>query len=224
MMLREPEPELMDTEAQASAYAEADFSEPNAAFVAHVARATHELPLLGRALDLGCGPADIPIRLARAHPDLVIDALDGAEHMLTHARRALAAEPEAVATRVRMRAACLPDPDLPRAAYDFVFSNSLLHHLHDPQVLWQAVRTGARPGAVVVVMDLVRPASREAARAIVQRYAADEPEVLRADFLNSLCAAFTPEEVGAQLHDAGLSGLVVATVSDRHLLVSGRLP
>lgn len=224
MMPRVPEPELMDTEAQASAYAAADFSEPNAAFVAHVARATQARPLLGRALDLGCGPADIPIRLVRAHPELVVDAVDGAYHMLTHARRALAAEPPAVAFRVRLRAARLPDPDLPRAAYDFVFSNSLLHHLHEPQVLWQAVRGGARAGATIVVMDLMRPQSRAAAETIVKRYAADAPEVLRADFFNSLCAAFTPEEVRAQLIDAGLSELTVATVSDRHLLVSGRLP
>ncbi|MEO0323259.1 MAG: class I SAM-dependent methyltransferase, partial [Myxococcota bacterium] len=35
-MKRTPEPELMDESTQAAAYAEADFDEPNAAFVARV--------------------------------------------------------------------------------------------------------------------------------------------------------------------------------------------
>ncbi|MFM7119411.1 MAG: SAM-dependent methyltransferase, partial [Gammaproteobacteria bacterium] len=100
----------------------------------------------------------------------------------------------------------------------------LLHHLHAPQVLWQTVRNAARSGATVVVMDLLRPPSPAAARDIVQRYAACEPEVLQTDFYHSLCAAFTPDEVRDQLAEAGLSSLTVAIVSDRHLLVSGRLP
>jgi len=229
MMPRVPEPELMDTEAQAAAYAAADFSAPNAAFVDHVARVTAQVTpgrqaLTGQALDLGCGPADIPIRLARAYPRLRIDALDGAEHMLAHARQALVAEPPDVAARVRLRSARLPDPGLPSRAYDFIFSNSLLHHLHAPQVLWQTVRDAARSGATVVVMDLLRPFSQAAARDIVQRYAACEPDVLRTDFYQSLCAAFTPDEIRDQLAEAGLSSLTVAIVSDRHLLVSGRLP
>ena len=229
MMPRVPEPELMDTEAQAAAYAAADFGAPNAAFVDHVARVTAQVTpgrqaLTGQALDLGCGPADIPIRLARAYPRLRIDALDGAEHMLAHARQALVAEPPDVAARVRLRSARLPDPGLPSRAYDFIFSNSLLHHLHAPQVLWQTVRDAARSGATVVVMDLLRPFSQAAARDIVQRYAACEPDVLRTDFYQSLCAAFTPDEIRDQLAEAGLSSLTVAIVSDRHLLVSGRLP
>jgi hypothetical protein len=73
-------------------------------------------------------------------------------------------------------------------------------------------------------MDLFRPASTTAAQAIVDLYAADEPEVLRQDFLASLCAAFEPAEIEAQLRAHGLDGLAVRLVSDRHLLVTGRLP
>ena len=47
-----------------------------------------------------------------------------------------------------------------------------------------------------------------------------EPPVLKRDFYNSLLAAFEIEEVRAQLAAAGMSGLSVRTVSDRHLLVS----
>jgi hypothetical protein len=72
-------------------------------------------------------------------------------------------------------------------------------------------------------MDLFRPDSPERAREIVEAAAADEDPVLRQDFLNSLLAAFTVEEVSAQLADARLR-LDGRVVSERHWLVSGRLP
>ncbi len=50
--------------------------------------------------------------------------------------------------------------------------------------------------------------------------AAREDPILREDFYNSLCAAFTIEEVREQLVTAGLD-LMVARVSDRHMLISG---
>ena len=69
---------------------------------------------------------------------------------------------------------------------------------------------------------LARPASPEAAQAVVDAYAADEPDVLRRDFLLSLHASYRTDEVQAQLGAAGLGGLEVGMVSDRHLGVWGR--
>ena len=76
-MERIPEPELMDDPEQARAYASADFSEPHQAFVE---RFTQCFPghAPRRALDLGCGAADITIRFARAYPDCELTAVDGA--------------------------------------------------------------------------------------------------------------------------------------------------
>jgi len=104
-----------------------------------------------------------------------------------------------------------------------VVSNSLLHHLHDPAGLWRMIRARGAAGAAVVVMDLMRPASESAARALVEAYAADEPEVLRRDFYNSLLAAFEPGEVRQQLAAAGLGHFSVTEASDRHLVVRGRI-
>ena len=58
---------------------------------------------------------------------------------------------------------------------DAVISNSLLHHVPNALQFWYALRQLAKPGAVVLVMDLLRPDSPEAAQALVNRYAADEP-------------------------------------------------
>ena len=175
-----------------------------------------------RALDLGCGPADIVCRFLRAYPQAHCDALDGAAVMLELAQTTLDRLPGAAA-HARLLHACLPCPTLPPAHYDLILSNSLLHQLHNPQVLWETVRQTARPGALVLVMDLMRPASAGWAEALLETYAGGEPDILRTDYRNSLFAAFEPQEVVEQLQEAGLSGLEVAVVSDRHLAVFGRL-
>jgi hypothetical protein len=62
------------------------------------------------------------------------------------------------------------------------------------------------------------------ARGIVQQYAAHEPVLLQEEYYRSLLSAYTPEEMRAQLDDAGLACLQVARVSDRHVDVFGRMP
>lgn len=221
-MERITEPELMDDEAQAAAYAEADFEEPNSHFVELFAQRVGALPAGAAVLDLGCGPADITLRIARAWPALDVHGLDGSAAMLAFGQQVLDSEP-ALATRVQLVQGLVPDAHLPRARYDAVVSNSLLHHLHDPSGLWRMIRDRAAPGGAVLVMDLMRPSSVDVARQLVDTYADGEPEVLRRDFFNSLLAAFEPEEVRQQLEAAGLGGLRVEPTSDRHLVVWGRV-
>jgi SAM-dependent methyltransferase len=221
-MQRIPEPELMDEIEQARAYAEADFAEPNQRFVELFAVENPGLRS-GAVLDLGCGPGDIVLRLARRHAGLTVHGLDGSRAMLDCAEARRRADPES-ASRVRFVQGILPGARLPLERYDAIVSNSLLHHLHDPLVLWRAVRELGAPGASVLVMDLCRPASAGEAQEIVEVYSGAEPEVLQRDFFNSLCAAFEPGEVHAQLEACGLGMFEVRAVSDRHLLVAGRLP
>ena len=222
-MQRIPEPEeLMDDAGQALAYAEADFSEPNELFVGLIESQAHGTPD-GYLLDLGCGPADIPLMLARRHPGLHIDAVDGAQAMLDLGQRKVDAEPPEVQRRIHLLCAYLPSPTLPDGAYQLVVSNSLLHHLADPAVMWQSVKRHGQPGAQVVVMDLARPRSELAVDALVETHAMDAPDVLRTDFRNSLIAAYRVDEVERQLQRAGLGSLRVNMVSDRHLAVTGQL-
>ncbi|HTB66680.1 MAG TPA: class I SAM-dependent methyltransferase, partial [Steroidobacteraceae bacterium] len=78
------EPEIMDGEAEAAAYASADFSDSNQAFVRDV---VSSFPgHLGQVVDLGCGPGDIAIRLSRAAATARITAVDGSPAMLALAR------------------------------------------------------------------------------------------------------------------------------------------
>lgn len=222
-MERVPEPELMDEEDQARAYAGADFAEAHQAYVRLFAERFPDAPPDATALDVGCGPGDVTCRFARAYGGWTLHAVDGSPAMLAEARRALEDQAD-LAARITLVGGVLPGAVLPMDCYDVVLSTSLLHHLHDPFVLWRAVGGHAAPGALVFVADLARPDSAGAARSLVDRYAGGEPDILRRDFFNSLCAAFTPAEVRAQLASSGLGALRVEAVSDRHLIVWGRLP
>jgi hypothetical protein len=72
-------------------------------------------------------------------------------------------------------------------------------------------------------MDLLRPASQQAAHDIVETIARDELPILKADFYASLCAAFTLDEARAQVKRSGLP-LEVTQASDRHMVIRGVLP
>jgi 2-polyprenyl-3-methyl-5-hydroxy-6-metoxy-1,4-benzoquinol methylase len=217
-MDRIPEPELMESAEQARAYAEADFSESNSLFIQLFQK---HFPALKphHILDLGCGPADICIRLAETYLDAGVTGVDGAESMLAFARDAVGKSP----ARKRIHLVCNHIQQINADKYDVIVSNSLLHHLADPDDLWRAVRRLAMPGASILVMDLMRPSSEAGVESIVATYASGEPEVLRRDFYNSLRAAFTESEVSEQLRANDLAQLSVETVSDRHLLVWGQL-
>ncbi len=108
--------------------------------------------------------------------------------------------------------------------FDSIISNSLLHHLHDPAVLWDALKSHGRTGSHVLIMDLLRPATRRVAARLVTTYASAEHELLKQDFYNSLLAAYTAEEIKTQLKIAGLDRLKTQSVSDRHVMVYGDLP
>lgn len=215
-MNRVLEPELMDDERQSLAYARADFSTSNQLFVDGLNR---DFPQqLRTAVDIGCGPGDVMIRLSRERPDLQITAVDGSAPMISFARRAVASA--GLGHRIAVVQGYVPGVALPAHSFDAVLSKDLLHHVPEPSSLWKEIARLGRPGAVIYVMDLIRPRTREDAQEIVDRVAASEDPILRQDFLNSLCAAFTLDELREQVAAAGLS-LDVRQISDRHALVSG---
>ncbi len=211
----------MDAAEQAAAYAEADFSAPHQYLVDQIHPLLPGLPATARVLDLGCGPADVTVRFARAFPGWQIDGVDGAAAMLALGRAHVT--DAGLDARVTLHHAVLPHDPLPGAAYGVILSNSLLHHLHEPQVLWRVLRAAAAPGAFVYLTDLRRPADEIGLRRLVETHSAPEPAVLRRDFEASLRAAFTAQEVRDQLRDEGLSGLAVTELTDRHLAVAGRV-
>ena len=215
---RVPEPELMDEAEQVAAYAEADFDDGHALLFSEALARLPKSHAVTRILDLGCGPGDFSRRLARAFPEAEVVGVDGASNMLKRA----ANEPESEGLNIRWVQALLDGFEDPKG-FDLIFSNSLLHHLHQPEQLWASVKSLTRDGGWVHISDLRRPATRSMAASMVETYSGDEPEVLRRDFFHSLCAAFTPEEISDQCDAAELPELSVEAFGDRHVLIFGRL-
>lgn len=226
-MERVLEPELMEDAAQALAYEAADFSDADALFIARIRLAVGEAAAdaPARVADLGCGPGGQTLALARAFPRWSFEAVDGAEEMAARARAGVATA--GLEARIRVICGRLPDlldaPDSPlQGPFDLVLSSSMLHHLPEPQVLWQSARRLLRPGGGLVVLDLRRPDDDAAARALVASVAGDAPPILQADFFHSLCAALRPDELVAMLRADGLGHLRVAPVGGRHLALWGQ--
>jgi ubiquinone/menaquinone biosynthesis C-methylase UbiE len=219
-MKRVTEPELMDDPLQAEAYASADFAEAHSRIVNSFAEFFVDEEPGGHILDLGCGPGDISFRFASCYPECSVVGVDGSKSMIELANQRKAREGKA-ADRITFIEGLIPGVPLGTEPYTAIISNSLLHHLHKPHVLWETIRRHASTGTKIYVVDLFRPKNHASARRLVEAYAAGEPEILRRDFYNSLLAAFEPGEVEAQLAAAGLDGLSVAVISDRHLVVHG---
>ncbi len=218
-MKRVLEPELMDDVAQTLAYAKADFAEENQGFVDLFRNYFPAWPG-GHVIDLGCGPGDIPIRFLRAYPDARVTAVDASRPMLDVAEAAVAEA--GLSNRITLCCERFQSLVLPEQA-DALLSNSLLHHVPNPLQFWFRLKQLAKPGACVLVMDLLRPDSSEDARALVEQYAADEDPILKRDFYNSLLAAFTEDDVAAQLAAMNLSRLLIDVPDDRHWVVGGIL-
>src|SRR5262245_31545648 len=85
-MQRTPEPELMDEQEQAAAYANADWSESHGKIPGYFRQRFPQF-VRGHVIDLGCGPADVTIRFAKAFPETVVIGVDGSDAMLGFGHR-----------------------------------------------------------------------------------------------------------------------------------------
>ncbi len=217
-MQRQPEPELMEESQQVQAYAEADFAAGDVQTLKRLADLigrTGELPISPTLVDLGCGPGNITLRLAQAYPDARVIGVDGSAAMLAVAQR------RAMELDLNVDFRCSDLRQLEGLRADLVISNSLLHHLHQPALLWQITAAMAAPGCRVLHRDLRRPPTMDALDQLQRCHLADAPAVLIHDFRASLAAAFELEEVRDQLLQAGLQALTVEPEDDRYLVVSG---
>jgi ubiquinone/menaquinone biosynthesis C-methylase UbiE len=212
-MERVPEPELMDDQDQAAAYAAADWSESHGKIPRYFRERFPQFTR-GRVLDLGCGPADITVRFAKAFPEITMLGVDGSDAMLAFGQRRV--REEGLDLRVTLENHYLPDAALEKRSFDALICNSLLHHFADPVELWRTAARCAKPGAPVLMIDLLRPATHERAVELVDEHAKDAPPVLQRDFIASLHAAYTSSEVRQQLMAAGLAHFKVDEVDEFH--------
>ncbi len=225
-MERISEPELMNDPEQVLAYSHADFDAAHQSVIENFTQIFPNDPPLKAFLDLGCGSGDVTVRFAQQFPNSKIDAVDGADEMLKQA--AILIEQESLNERIKLHHQQLLNCTFENNNYDAIISNSLLHHLHDPQHLWSIIKRivsnkNNTADTAIYVCDLFRPETKQIANELVDQYASKEPEILRKDFYNSLLAAFTPNEVRTQIDNVDLDSMNIDIVSDRHMLIYGYL-
>lgn len=147
-------------------------------------------------LDLACGPANQLAQIARLHPGARFIGVDASPAMLERARATLAPLPHASAQPGDITHL----PAIAPASIDCVLCTMSLHHLPDVAALDRAMREIRRvlkPGGGIYLADFGR-----LKRAATQRYFAhdradEQSQQFTEDFLQSLRAAFSIDELRA---------------------------
>lgn len=223
MLNRILEPEVMDTVEDAHDYDSMDHSHVNRIFVddllAEIARKTSPRTNW-TILDTGTGTALIPLELVGRHaiPISRLVAYDLAEEMLALGQEHVLRAGYASVIRL-LHADCkhLPDPD---QTFDIVMSNSIVHHIPEPREVFSEMWRVLKPGGLLFVRDLMRPATLDELDHIVSQYAAEANLHQRQLFRDSLHAALTVEEVVSLLSSLDIPVDSVRATSDRHWTVS----
>lgn len=200
----------METREDAIAYDAMDHSQPNTAFVARLA----ELNAQGHMLDIGTGPGHIPLMVAEKLPYHSITAIDLSDEMLKLANHKLSASNHTNISFQIANASQLPFKD---HQFDTVFSNTILHHIHQPLPFLTEAWRVLKPGGTLLIRDLFRPPNLTTLEQIVAQHAADCDPHQRKLFSDSLHAAFTKEELETLATQAGMQNVHVVIDTDRHL-------
>lgn len=211
MLDRVLEPEVMDSAAEARDYDAMDHSTVNRIFVADFLKVWNGK---GAILDVGTGTAQIPIEFCRQSPVGEMVAIDLAEHMLALGRENV----RKASFEKRIRLEKINGRRMPYGDGSFgaIMSNSIVHHIPEPKLVFAEMIRVAAPGATLFVRDLLRPADRSALDKLVQTYAGNDNDHQRKMFAESLHAALTLDEVRALVAVHGFSPETVQQTSDRH--------
>jgi ubiquinone/menaquinone biosynthesis C-methylase UbiE len=211
MLPRVLEPEVMDSVEEACDYDSMDHSQVNRVFVADFLAAWDQQ---SPVLDVGTGTAQIPIELARHAPKAQIVAIDLAEHMLEVGRENV--RQAGFTGRIRLERQDAKRLPYPSHSFAAVISNSIVHHIPDPgKVLAEMVRV-TRPGGLLFVRDLLRPASDEVVRSLVSTYAGDANAHQQKMFEESLRAALSLAEIRNLVSNLKFDPATVEQTTDRH--------
>jgi ubiquinone/menaquinone biosynthesis C-methylase UbiE len=218
MLHRVLEPEVMDSQDDAAEYDAIDHSVVNREFVL---QALAVCPEPRRALDLGTGPAQIPIQLALMHPSVEVTAVDVAEQMLTVAQANV--KRAGLSSRIRLHHRDVKATGFEPNQFDLILCNSVVHHLQDPVPMLTEIARLAGHSGRFLIKDLLRPTSLSELLSLVERYADKDTPYQRKLFADSLHAALTIQEAELACDTAGLGPIVVQQTSDRHYCITRRV-
>ncbi len=229
-MKRVLEPEFMDDPIQVKAYSDADFTSSDNLFVQDLKKHLDSLkkPITKASviLDLGCGPGNITEKVSQQWPEAIVIGIDGSKAMIDEAMRRKLQLPSNSSLK-NLHYCCTDIASFAQKVmpfsfgFDVIISNSLMHHLPEINILWEAIPKLALPGALHFHRDLRRPISRAQSVNLQKKYLPKAPSVLVNDYLASLNASFSVIEIKNQLISLGVDFLHVYEKGDRYLEVVG---
>lgn len=227
MLSRVLEPEVMDTVEEAVDYDSMDHGDVNCRFVDDLLagwRHDDSSRSVSGCLvtDLGTGTALIPLKIFQREPGIgKTIACDLSMEMLKIADRHIQKAGAACIQTLFCDCKQLPIAD---GSQDMVISNSIVHHIPEPEhVLREAIRI-LKPGGLLFVRDLMRPETNERVEYFVQTYTGNDNADQQQLFRQSLHAALSVEEVSALLSELNVPTDCVAANSDRHWTICYRSP
>ena len=199
-------PEGLDDPAVARAYGWVART-PQMALMRHLVavRAARMMPE-GEALDLGCGPGLLAVKLAQLAPGLRVTGVDLSPEMLAQGREHAAAAGLRESVDFRLGdAARIPFPD---GSLDLVVSTLSLHHWSDPVAVLDEIGRVLRPGGAFLVADLRRDLALPPWSLLWFATHVVVPRALRwaGEPLNSRNAAYTPAEAAELAARSTLTG------------------
>jgi len=213
-VIRVPEKELMCSNEQAAAYANANFTESNNIFINNTFQHV-KIDNYTQLLDIGCGDGEIPIRISK-ETDCEITAIDGSQAMLNEFKKKIKKNN---IRNIFLYKKLIDHNLLLGKSFDVITCNSVLHHVSDLSLFWNTIFRLSRKNGIICLMDLERPKSNKEMDDILLKYGGKDP-ILLDDFKNSLKAAYTINEVSQQLDGYNNISFNIKPVSDRHFFVN----
>lgn len=110
------------------------------------------MPEISAVLEIGSGPGELALEIARRLPGVDVVGIDLAEAMVDRATER--ARAERMDDRIRFQVADAAALPLTDGSFDAVVSTLSLHHWSDPAAVFAEVGRVLRPGGIALIYDL----------------------------------------------------------------------
>jgi ubiquinone/menaquinone biosynthesis C-methylase UbiE len=216
---RVPESEVMQTQEEAVSYEQTAsnsyLDRIDNEFVDHVL----SMGIVGTILDLGTGPGQIPIKLAKRDSRISVIGVDLSKEMLKLANER--AQREQVSSRVDFILASANSIPVASGSIDLLICNSTLHHFSDPVQVFNEAHRVVKEDGVAYFRDL-RRRSRLLHGLHVAFFGRKYKGLMRKSFEDSVRAAYTRPELRQHVANSNLSNARVFYPDLAHIIVKSQ--
>ncbi len=231
-MERVPEPELMEKKEQVISYDEADFSVGENKLIKQInyylLKNGIDLNEKDLIVDLGCGPGNMTVRLAREWPNTMVVGLDGSKEMIMKAEsnKKISIDQRKLEN---LQYICADIKELklnevvPNKEISLLTSNSLIHHITHLGDFFKIIKSLSNKNTINFHKDLKRPSNKKSALELKAQCSKKYNEILTNDYYASLKASYTYKELKDFVLENNFLSLEVFEDDDQYLVLYGKV-